>query len=469
MDSTGTTVKEVGSTWVWSYHGKDWPVILCDYQTPPRIFITTRRPTEIPALLLGKRKFIWVTDDARLQAMDPFRDYFEGLPCVGTTPNRDYDAEVSEEKLRKIAFREDAPASHTLGFWKNFIDNRRAARATESEIANKYSHPRRKRNYGDDDDIDEVEIVGVRPISAAGSTPKTVSKRRSDREDSKAQLLKPGPTPSKRGLGKQRERPIITPNGDNDDYDDSSLFVEEANMHRDPSSDSHRSKLQKLRQDNEQSAIDNRPGIELCTIFVGNTKKPFQVPSAAVACSSFLSDQIHFTEALGSHIDLSDDREPTEEDFSPVWEYMHNNDFRPQYIDRRRPGSFPHLDGVIDADDRDKAAKLCGCVFRTASMLQLEALQSLAVDKLKALYPLSPLMILIVARCAQDSEHCMSDAKDELLAWLVDHVGDYYYQLITLHGKQLAEMLSRSPSFEQSVADRVARNPQACKEGMEDD
>ena len=46
---------------------------------------------------------------------------------------------------------------------------------------------------------------------------------------------------------------------------------------------------------------------------------------------------------------------------------------------------MPRLEGVMVSEEKDKAAQLCGLIFRTASILKLDALQSLAVDKLKAL------------------------------------------------------------------------------------
>ena len=84
-------------------------------------------------------------------------------------------------------------------------------------------------------------------------------------------------------------------------------------------------------------------------------------------------------------------------------------------------------------------------------------------------YPLSPLTILIVTRCVQDSEECNNEAEDELFTWLVDHIGDYYYLLISLHGAELARILSGSANLDQQVADRVAQNPKACRRGLDDE
>ena len=78
-------------------------------------------------------------------------------------------------------------------------------------------------------------------------------------------------------------------------------------------------------------------------------------------------------------------------------------------------------------------------------------------------------MILIVTRCAQDSEECNNEAEEELFPWLVDHIAEYYYLLMSLHGAELVRVLSESASLDQLVADRVAQNPKACRRGLDDD
>ena len=48
--------KSAGSTWVYSYGGKLWPVVLCDEKLVPQKFMASRRKDcHLPAILLGKR------------------------------------------------------------------------------------------------------------------------------------------------------------------------------------------------------------------------------------------------------------------------------------------------------------------------------------------------------------------------------------------------------------------------------
>ena len=52
----GTTLpKTVGSTWLFNYNGKLWPVVLCDDETAQRTFMNTKPSGYVfPAILLGK-------------------------------------------------------------------------------------------------------------------------------------------------------------------------------------------------------------------------------------------------------------------------------------------------------------------------------------------------------------------------------------------------------------------------------
>lgn len=58
-DFTGppaATEAVAGSTWLWKYDGKLWPVVLCDEKTAPKKFMDTRHhPSDLPAILLGRR------------------------------------------------------------------------------------------------------------------------------------------------------------------------------------------------------------------------------------------------------------------------------------------------------------------------------------------------------------------------------------------------------------------------------
>lgn len=55
IKSTMAAPKAIGSTWLFRYRGKEWPVVLSDDDTPPNAFIKGRpNPFLCPAILLGK-------------------------------------------------------------------------------------------------------------------------------------------------------------------------------------------------------------------------------------------------------------------------------------------------------------------------------------------------------------------------------------------------------------------------------
>jgi len=58
MAAVSRPVPTIGSTWLWQYKGKDWPVLLCDDDIPPKAFIDSRLSgnNEMAAILLGTRK-----------------------------------------------------------------------------------------------------------------------------------------------------------------------------------------------------------------------------------------------------------------------------------------------------------------------------------------------------------------------------------------------------------------------------
>lgn len=55
INSTMAAPKEIGSTWLFRYRGKEWPVVLFDDDMLPDAFIKSRpNPFLCPAILLGK-------------------------------------------------------------------------------------------------------------------------------------------------------------------------------------------------------------------------------------------------------------------------------------------------------------------------------------------------------------------------------------------------------------------------------
>ncbi|KAK4547744.1 hypothetical protein LTR36_000702 [Oleoguttula mirabilis] len=437
--------KRVGSQCIWPYSGKDWPVVLCDDDTPPSV---------------------WVIDDGRLQEYDPHKDYLEGLSHFESNDiEASDDPETRLEKYRRRAFKQDAAEWATPSYWKNVIESRRAGRELEREIAKK---GKRKRRHRDGDGDDDVEIIAVRRSTNSSSASSRHKKRSSSGGSQSAtsgQLPTPGPTPIKLKVGAHSGLPIRIKESDDEDEDeqeteDDGQFVKKKPAQSDRFTSYDNAKLQRLRQ---RSSNGGPPGDNVCTIFVGKDETtPFQVPMKAIADCEFLSEQVRFSEQKGSHIDLWTNTSIAAKDFVAIHEYMHIGDFVPR-LTRDTP---PRIKGLVIQEQRDEVAERCAYIFRTASQLQLASLQSLAVEKLKALYPLSPLRILLVTRIAQNSYPWGCEAEGELFGWLADHIAEYFYALMAEHGAALMGVLRNSDGLGQTVADRVAENPKACSRGL---
>jgi len=56
MASPGRLPKAIGSQWICIYKGKEWPVVLCGDDIPPKLFLDTRKHAgEVATILLGRR------------------------------------------------------------------------------------------------------------------------------------------------------------------------------------------------------------------------------------------------------------------------------------------------------------------------------------------------------------------------------------------------------------------------------
>jgi hypothetical protein len=55
--NNGMEFNAVGSTWIAEYHNFEWPVVLCDQETAPPAFMSSRTAADhLPAILLGRHK-----------------------------------------------------------------------------------------------------------------------------------------------------------------------------------------------------------------------------------------------------------------------------------------------------------------------------------------------------------------------------------------------------------------------------
>jgi len=191
------------------------------------------------------------------------------------------------------------------------------------------------------------------------------------------------------------------------------------------------------------------------------------VLTAKIENIDFFSDQVQFSEKFRTHIDFSDSSDVTLKDFAPVHDYLVHGDFAPRLVEK--PGQLPKISGVLLQEEKDTQAERFAKIFLTASQLQMAELRALMVKKLQALYPLSPLYLLIVVKICMRSDTWGCDAEGEMYAWLVDHIAEFYFLLVAQNGKQLVEILGESKVMEAEVMAKIAENPRACRKGVDDD
>ncbi|KAK3621413.1 hypothetical protein LTR56_022807 [Elasticomyces elasticus] len=417
-----TLPKHIDSHWIWTYDGKEWPVVLCGDALAPKLFLETRRhPNEVACDTFRKAGIEYDPHENYLKDVQPFErdELVEGE-----------DEKVKMEKQRRVAFRQGAPMLEPARYWQNVIEQQRLAKLTE-----KPTRKKKRKHTGD------------------GSSQSSFSSTKQQRSSHGGrQLLTPDTTPRKQHHnyigGEQRNRSIGLVRREEDD--DESLFIadEDAAKHE------HENDLDEFRQQYEHELSTSPP------------KTPFQFPEDAIRESELFCGRTKFTEKTGSVVDISDIEKVTAIDFVEVNEYLRYGDFPPPLIEKRN--SLPRIDGLILPEEKDAAAEKCARVFRTASYLELGSLQALCLNKLRVLYPLSPLRILIVAKYLLRSVAWGCEAETEYVDWMIDHISEYYLLLVKQYGPQLVDILDNSPLIKGRVMANLSANPEMGRRGLDD-
>ena len=171
-----------------------------------------------------------------------------------------------------------------------------------------------------------------------------------------------------------------------------------------------------------------------------------------------IADLVRFDEDLKSHVILSEEMGITREDFESIGEYLQKKDFGPRIVES---DTHQRLEGVVLPEEKDEAAVKIAKTYRTASKIQFGDLQGLCVLKLKALYPLSPQYLLIVALIITRAERWGCDAEDEILEWLVSHVAERFWRLVEYEHLNLKKVMLENEMLRQGVFRRLTGDPGA--------
>ena len=118
-------------------------------------------------------------------------------------------------------------------------------------------------------------------------------------------------------------------------------------------------------------------------------------------------------------------------------------------------------------EERDNTAIEVAKIYLSASKIQFGALQSLCVNKLRLLYPLStkkvPTVIMIITRT--DSWGC--EAEEDVRDWLVDHVAHHFWDLVQTEPSALSRLMMENDVLRKEVIAKMAEDPLIGLTGME--
>ncbi|KAK4495791.1 hypothetical protein PRZ48_013059 [Zasmidium cellare] len=455
----------VDSVWVTTYNGNLWPVVISDEAGPPQGFLASRRGKhEIPAILLGRHKYIWVSGST-LRAFDPHHDYLAGLAPFSEPEIQNSDSDsVKVEKQRRVAFRQDADMFEKAGFWHTYIKAKSQARKVQAELdaqeirkrsqttpkrrrsgEDKYSSGTRKR-HGTHDRSYWKEAKGL-------ATPVSSSNKRSrnalgpgydhlfpdDDEEMESPIKKRSSGTFER---EDRRMPSGLYNeGINDvDEDESSLFMPQGAD--DPYVSKHRT------QTAPQSFIKREPkpapppmGPDMCRVLIDANPEGTIIPLTALdSCIYLLQRQtINKTEHI---VDLREDPRAkslglTERQFRSIYEYLHTGEIVPEIT----PAT--NVEELSEKTKVKSAGKLASA-FVAASKIEHEYLLETIQQKFMLLHPLPTLAIPTVARdiLSVTSPHGGTKIEKYLRAWIIDHVAYDFWDLCPMYSGQIQSLMA---------------------------
>ena len=154
------------------------------------------------------------------------------------------------------------------------------------------------------------------------------------------------------------------------------------------------------------------------------------------------------------------------EQFEPVDKFLSSNEFAPHIVDGE---AYPRLEKVVLQEEKDDAAQKIASVYRTASMLQCEALQTLCLEKWRVLAPLTPATLLIVLHYVYDLEHAPKGCEAEHNAkdWLTDHLVEYFMHVWQCEGMTLQRCLQGNKELRKTVWRKLGENLETGMHGLD--
>ncbi|CAK4034651.1 Hypothetical predicted protein [Lecanosticta acicola] len=449
--------KVAGSTWLTSFCGQDWPVVLCNASTTPEKFFGTRqRDDETPGILLGKHKYIWVATEL-VAEFDPCGDY--ELPKFDQPEILPHDDEATKSQKQRVkAFEQDAREFRDDKFWSNYVKMKSEARRIENERNRRHSErtgSSKKRKITREDDEIPFASEGKRRRDSSAFDSTGSGKQRNDSSSSpgsqQEQLPTPKQTPNKNRVGPEtsNSRGFTNDSGSPNLSAGSGSEVGALRVWSPP----------KMSTDKVKVVIDR-------------SKAGIIIPREALKQCDYLASLEKYHAVLGHHvIDLTADKQAvalnlTEKEFSRLEDYFYTNDIGPQLLpDKDYDSKDPF--GELEEAQKSLFGESLALAFVPACKIRHEPLQALIRDKIRALDPLPPFTILVMATVFANLPAPETVTEYYLQDWMADHLAESYWVLARKYPEVLQRGLEEHDTLRRAVYSRLAVDGKMGKKGFD--
>ncbi|PPJ57425.1 hypothetical protein CBER1_01356 [Cercospora berteroae] len=478
-----------GTNCIASIKGIPWPVVICSDEVAPAQFLAIRRePAHIPVIQLGRYRYIFV-HRGLLKPAEPHIDYLDGLKAFPDPEVQPDDGpEIIEEKQRRRAFRTDLQLFKGDHFWANFITNQSEARKIEKQQLAKYSNL--QRTYTKPRNRQNMEFAHSRSAKRQklqsnnhahwqhDTKQKQRNRDRVPRHDSFTSMIEPS----------DDDGSDCEDLSDNDDEYVASgalsfpVLPSAPTSKRKPATDDFDGKVHQsiegpsrcLSRSCETTFMANAPELpkagplDCVVIFPYGELSSIAVGKNVVSNCPYLAARTCDDEST-SQLDLRNDKRAIEtnlaaSDLAAVLEFYATGEIGPRLVNQ--PSDDPEISAVDQLETKkDKHAETLGKAFATAVKIEDELLQDLIHQKLCALYPLTPLGILIVAKCVSKLSPSTWSIQHDVSTWVTQHLIQSYWAIAKNYVGMLQRLLEENETLRHAVYDGLKGIAQPSSNG----
>lgn len=210
----------------------------------------------------------------------------------------------------------------------------------------------------------------------------------------------------------------------------------------------------------------------MATLYVGNPHDRFKVPLVSIKASPLLSKHLSYSVADGSYIMIPALSQMKASDFDSVSEFLHRGEYHPKILFADTP--FVHLEKTSahsgSEEHNENEIYHCGVIYCMARKLELQALQDLAVRKLKVLavfFGELKCVLLEVVELVYGRGGAEQDK--DLDEWMVGQLAEHFLGLMRAETIMFLEILDEHKGLAKRVYGVLAGNGTAKDEAEDGD